>query len=73
MNTMQASGPEGTCFELCFQSLVREGCGCAFPCDKDGHVDLDALSGRVRLSYLYARTLIGREFAMPAVLPLGLH
>ena len=44
MNTMQASGPESTCFELCFQSLVREGCGCAFPCDKDGHVNLDALS-----------------------------
>jgi hypothetical protein len=32
-------------------------------------VDLDTLSGRARLNYLYARTVIGREFSMPAVRP----
>ena len=28
---------------------------------------MDSLGDRLRNSYLYARTLIGREFAMPAV------
>jgi hypothetical protein len=29
---------------------------------------MDALSDRARNNYLYARTVVGREFAMPAVL-----
>ena len=45
-----------------FRSLHDEGCGFVFPCDADGSVDLDALSDRARDSYLYARTVIGREF-----------
>jgi hypothetical protein len=56
-------------YELRFASLFDEGRGLAFPCDAEGHVDLDALSGRARLNYLYARTVIGREFSMPAVRP----
>ena len=55
------------CFELRFRSLFDEGRGLAFPCDAMGHVDLDALSTAGRRNYLYARTLIGREFATPAV------
>lgn len=55
-------------FELRFQSLFNEGRGLAFPCDADGRVDLDALSDRARNNYFYARTLIGRDFATPAVL-----
>jgi len=31
-------------------------------------VNIDALSERARQNYLYARTVIGREFSMPAVL-----
>lgn len=54
-------------YELRFASLFDEGRGLAFPCDAEGHVDLDALSSRARLNYLYARTVIGREFSMPAV------
>jgi len=54
-------------YELRFQSLFHEGRGYAFPCDEAGHVDLDALSERARLSYFYARTVIGREFLTPAV------
>lgn len=54
-------------FELRFQSLFDEGRGYAFPCDAGGRVDLDALSEKLRTNYLYARTLIGRDFSMPAV------
>lgn len=60
-------------FELRFQSLFNEGRGLSFPCDAQGHVDLDSLSARLRLNYLYAHTLIGREFTMPAVLPVTLN
>lgn len=63
----------GTCYELRFQSLFDEGRGLAFPCDATGHVDLDAMSERARLNYLYARTVIGREFTTPAVRHLDLH
>ena len=62
-----------TCYELRFQSLFDEGRGYAFPCDATGHVDLDAMSERARLNYLYARTVIGREFATPAVRHTDLH
>jgi hypothetical protein len=61
------------CYELRFQSLFDEGRGYAFPCDAKGHVDLDAMSERARLNYLYARTVIGREFATPAVRDPNLH
>lgn len=56
-------------FELCFQSLFSPDRALRFPCDERGLVELDALSDRSRLNYLYARTVIGREFAMPAVVP----
>ncbi len=54
-------------FELRFQSLFNEGRGLAFPCDESGHVDFAALSDRALRNYLYARVVIGREYAMPAV------
>lgn len=54
-------------FELRFDSLFTEGRGLAFPCDAQGHVDLDALSERARCNYLYARAVVGREFLTPAV------
>ncbi|MFL6665212.1 MAG: hypothetical protein ACJ8G7_23835 [Rhizobacter sp.] len=56
-------------YELRFQSLFNEGRGYSFPCDEAGRVDIDALGSKARLNYLYARTVIGREFAMPAVRP----
>ena len=55
-------------YELRFQSLYKPGCGYAFPCDAAGHVDLDAMSERERMSYLYARAVIGHEVSLPAVL-----
>ncbi len=60
-------------YELRFQSLFHEGRALSFPCDAQGHVDIDALSERAKLNYLYARSLIGREFARPAVQLSDLH
>ena len=73
MNTTHASLPEPARFELRFQSLFDEGRAYAFPCDASGRVDLDALSATLRTNYLFARTLIGRDFAMPAVRPSTLQ
>jgi hypothetical protein len=59
--------PEAAHYELRFQSLVDAGRVYAFPCDAAGHVDMDALSDTARKNYLYARTVVGREFSLPAV------
>jgi len=73
MNTMQqqeaSSDKRPAGYVLRFQSLFDEGRAYAFPCDAQGQVDLDALSERARNNYLYARAVIGREVAMPAVEP----
>ena len=69
MNTCQAS----SAYELRFRSLFVEGRAFAFPCDADGHVDMDSLTQRALNNYLYARSVIGREVAMPAVQPSSLH
>ena len=53
--------------EIRFRSLFHEGRGLAFPCDAQGHVDLDALSAQALGNYLYARAMVGREFTTPAV------
>ena len=60
-------------FELRFRSLFNEGRALVFPCDAQGHVELDALSDRARENYLYARAVVGREYAVPAVLRSDLH
>lgn len=59
-------------YELRFQNLFDSGRGYAFPCDPSGRVDMDKLSERSRLNYLYARAMVGRELAVPAV-RCGLH
>ena len=56
-------------FVLLFASLMRQGCGIAVPCDSEGHVDMDHMPERMRLSYLGARAMIGREYAFPVVEP----
>ena len=63
MNASHTAHP----YELRFRSLFNEGYGYSFPCDAQGHVDMDSLGKRLLNSYLYARTVIGREFATPAV------
>ena len=56
-------------YQLRFRSLFDQGRGYAFPCDRQGHVDLDELSDRARNNYLYARAVVGRELTVPAVAP----
>ena len=60
-------------YELLFQTLRAQGRALSFPCDEAGHVDLDRLPERARSNYLYARVVIGNEFAWPVVRPLVLH
>ena len=57
-------------YELVFRALRRGGRTLSFPCDAAGHVLLDALSERSRDAYLYARAVMGCEFAAPLVLPV---
>jgi len=60
-------------YELRFRSRFKPGRGLSFDCDSGGNVDLDALSERARDNYLYARTVIGREFFIPVIQPCNLH
>ena len=60
-------------YELRFTSLFNEGRGLAFPCDAQGHVDLDQLSERSRANYFFARSVIGRDFSSPAVRSATVH
>ena len=62
-----SSSDDAAHYELRFRSLFDEGRGYAFPCDAKGHVDLDTLSRSALNNYLYARTVIGREFGTPSV------
>lgn len=64
---MQAEVLNRCHFEIRFLSLFQEGKAFAFPCDADGHVDLDSMSERARNNYLFAHAMVGREFATPAV------
>jgi hypothetical protein len=57
--------------EIRFQSLFSEGRALSFPCDRKGRVDFDSMSPRVTNNYLFARAMIGREYAMPVVRARG--
>ena len=67
MNASQLASRAATQYELHFRPLFRERRGYAFPCDPEGHVDMDALSDRARNNYLFARMGVGREFSVPVV------
>jgi hypothetical protein len=54
-------------YELSFEPLTCAQGRHAFPCDESGSVNLDALSARDRLDYLFVRTLVGRDFQRPRV------
>jgi len=56
-------------YVLRFESLFDGGRALAFECDAGGHVNLDGLTERAKINYLYARTVIGRDFALPRVEP----
>lgn len=72
MNTMHDTlgpGPVSLPCELRFESLFVPGRALTFPCDRKGRVAVDRLSDRARKNYLYARAVVGREFAAPAIVP----
>lgn len=69
MNATHAS----TGYELLFRPLVAGGRDYRFPCDALGRVDMDLLSERTRLDYLYARAVRDLEVARPDVQPRRLH
>ena len=66
-NDLRLQFPDRRHYELRFTSLFDTGRAYAFDCDADGHVNLDSLSARAKLNYLYARSVIGREFSVPEV------
>ena len=60
-----------TRYELRYTDLFDPGRGLAFPCDARGHVDMEGLSGRELLNYLFARALVGKQLSVPTVWPLA--
>jgi len=67
MNMGSIACEDRAAFELRFPSLFDTGFEYVFPCDESGRVDMDALSERARDCYLYARALVGREYARPVL------
>lgn len=55
------------------EGLITAGGRRAFVCNPEGNVDLDQLSDRARTDFLYARAVVGRELAFPALRASGLH
>jgi hypothetical protein len=66
-HTVNAASCAGFGRELRFLSLTKSMQSLAFPCDAAGRVDLDALGDRERNAYLFARALMGRDYAYPVV------
>ena len=60
-------------YELRFQSLFHTGRALAFPCDRQGEVQWDAMTAGARANFLRAQGSVGREFASPAVQLSDLH
>ncbi len=60
-------------YEIRYESLFHSGRALTFPCDAQGHVPMDELSEQARENYLYARAVVGREFASPVILRTELH
>jgi hypothetical protein len=54
-------------YELRFESLFHAGRALAFPCDARGGVRLDALSEKALQNYLFARAVVGRDYASPTI------
>jgi len=55
-------------YELQFQSLRDADHAYVFPCDADGHVNMDALSDAARENYLFARIAVGHDVCTRAVI-----
>lgn len=73
MKQVTSNHAPGGAYLIRFESLFHEGRALSFPCDREGHVDLDALTDKARGNYLFARAMVGREFATPSIMPRDLH
>lgn len=60
-----------TRYELRFGDLFNPGHGYAFPCNAQGHVDIDSLGVVARINYFYARAMVGRELHAPVTRIVG--
>jgi len=67
MNRIDFAAVRHPRFVLRFRPLRPKGSSLAFPCNDRGCVDLDALGDGMLRSYLYARAVIGAEYARPSV------
>ena len=70
MNALRSGAPRPA-YELRFGSRSGERPAFCFPCDVQGHVDMDGLGDRARNDYLFARAVIGRDFLAPEVVCRG--
>ncbi len=64
--TQRQHGHAEAAYEVRYASL-NGGISLAFPCDAEGHVDVDHLTQRGRANYLRACTLVGRDYGLPEV------
>ena len=67
MNALTSATPQAA-YELRFPCRSGERSGFSFPFDVQGRVDMDELGDRARNDYLFARTVIGRDFLAPEVI-----
>jgi hypothetical protein len=56
-------------YEIFYRPLADTQSALRFPCDGQGHVDLDELSPQAVENYLFARAMVGRDYALPAIVP----
>ena len=54
-------------YQLRFRPLRASGHSFCFPCRADGGVDLDHLTVKALNDYLFARAVVGGEYARPSV------
>ena len=68
MNVLKTGSSGPATYELRFQSLQEAGRAYVFPCDRAGHVDMDALTDAAREKYLFARIVVGHDVSPSAVI-----
>lgn len=69
MSASSSTAAVAPTFVLRFTDLFDRGRGFAFPCDAQGHVDMENLSERGLTNYLFARALVGKQLSLPTVVP----
>lgn len=71
---MRASNPSPAArYEIRYQSLFDPGRALSFPCDAEGQVPMHDLGRRAFSNYLYARAMVGRDYASPVVVASEWH